>query len=199
MIKMPSWSEAQSEHLKSLIDRNATIAYWNSDQHGLPANGGTTRKPVYPGLVQTIGGPLELCGPGALHATKSPHKWAGCRVWVVGLVGDVQSQEDKFGALIREIVGDILPSDCVEMQLDDSVKVRIGINILPNANLFGANLRGANLRGANLCGANLRSADLRGANLQGADLFGANLCGASSYVAYPGWKLENGLLVKESA
>ncbi len=27
----------------------------------------------------------------------------------------------------------------------------------------------------------------------------ADLRGASSYVAYPGWKLENGLLVKESA
>jgi hypothetical protein len=73
---------------------------------------------------------------------------------------------------------------------------------LSGADLRGAYLRGAYLRGANLCGADLRGADLRGANLCGANLCdaylsGAYLSGAYSNIEYDGYKLQNGILVKE--
>ena len=95
-----------------------------------------------------------------------------------------------------------------------------------DVSLRGANLRGAYLRGADLCGADLRGADLCGANLGGAYLDGANLTGAiltganltgssltgasltaaslgGAYVENtiidlpPGWKIENGLIVRD--
>jgi hypothetical protein len=77
--------------------------------------------------------------------------------------------------------------------------------ILSRANLSRADLRGAYLSGADLSGADLSGAYLSGAYLRGADLHGANLRGAnlnrasrySTDPPIPGWKLVDGLLVKE--
>jgi len=37
----------------------------------------------------------------------SPDRWQGERVWVVALYGDVLWEDDKCGALKREIIGEI--------------------------------------------------------------------------------------------
>jgi len=187
---MTHWTTEQQTRLSGLMkDPLVTISYWGSDQHGYPANGGSS-EPVYAGFIQEISGPLEICTPNALHATTFPHKWKGCRVWIVALFGEVQKEGDKLGALKREILGEILPNEC----LDDSIGVRIGRKDLSGANLSGADLRGAYLSGADLNGANLSraylsraylsGADLRGANLRGADLSGADLSGAYLSRAY---------------
>jgi len=171
---MTHWATEQQTRLSGLMkDPLVTISYWCSDQHGYPANGGSS-EPVYSGLIQEISGPLEICTSKALHATTFPHKWKGCRVWIVALFGEVQKEGDKLGALKREILGEILPNEC----LDDSIGVRIGRKDLSGADLSGADLSGAHLRGAYLNGANLSKADLSGANLRVADLSRANLSGA---------------------
>jgi hypothetical protein len=36
-----------------------------------------------------------------------PHTWKGARLWVVALFGEVQQENDKYGALKREIIGEI--------------------------------------------------------------------------------------------
>jgi hypothetical protein len=63
---------------------------------------------VHPGLVEIVAGPLEICTHHALHATRLPPKWEGERVWVVALFGEIQEQDDKLGALQREILGECL-------------------------------------------------------------------------------------------
>jgi uncharacterized protein YjbI with pentapeptide repeats len=135
---------------------------------------------VYPGLVQKIAGPLEICSPRALHGTFEPHRWRGERVWLAGFVGDVQRQEDKLGSLHREIVGEIFP----ETALSHSVGARIGLKNLRGADLQRANLYGANLQSADLQSADLQSADLQRADLQSADLRNANLQSANLRNAY---------------
>ena len=145
------WTGRHRNHLRRLLKSGATIAYWCSDAHGRPANHSldptrTREWTARPGLVQEVEGPLRICTSHALHATTEPHRWAGVRVWVVGLVGEVASEEGgrKVAALRREIVGEILP----ECAFSASVGVRIG-----RRDLYGADLRGANLYGANLTSA----------------------------------------------
>ena len=84
----------------------ATLAYWRSDENGRPANGGR-------GLIAKAGdvhethGPLRCCAPGTLHATLLPQKWKGERLWLVAMIGETVTQEDKIGALKREIIADL--------------------------------------------------------------------------------------------
>ncbi len=142
------WTETQQKRLSDLMnDPSVTISYWCSDQNGMPANGGFSEA-VYPGMIQEVSGPLQICTEKALHATTFPHKWKGSRVWIVALFGEVQKRDDKFGSLKREIIGDILPEEC----LDDSIGARIGRKDLSGANLYRANLSGADLSGAYLSG-----------------------------------------------
>jgi hypothetical protein len=83
-----------------------TIAFWRSTKEGSPANGGRgTIAKV--GLVEEIKGPLKICTENALHATSKPELWQGERWWIVALDGNVQTQEDKFGALKREFLADL--------------------------------------------------------------------------------------------
>jgi hypothetical protein len=93
--------------LKELKAQGATIAFWRSDENGRACNGGRN-SPVSPGTVETIKGPLTLCSNGALHATLIPPKWEGERVWIVALIGEIVGDDEKFGALTREIIGECL-------------------------------------------------------------------------------------------
>jgi hypothetical protein len=100
------WTKEQQERLAELESAPVVLALWRSDARGCPANGGSG-KPVHPGLVQEIPGPLALCTKQALHATVNPEHWEGPRIWLVALHGEVAWQDDKCGALKREIVGEI--------------------------------------------------------------------------------------------
>jgi hypothetical protein len=59
-------------------------------------------------VVHTAPGPLNLCNAGTLHATLLPPKWKGERWWVVAMIGEVVGDEEKYGALKREIIGEAL-------------------------------------------------------------------------------------------
>ena len=101
------WDVARQARLSELSITGAKIAFWRSDGNGQPANGGRMA-PVKPGDVQTIKGPLELCTARALHATLIPPKWKGERWWIVALIGEVKGDDEKMGALTREIIGECL-------------------------------------------------------------------------------------------
>ena len=102
-----SWTDAQRARLETLKASGATIAYWRSDSAGRPCNGG--RGPaVSPGHVDRETGPLALCERGTLHATRIPPKWQGERLWVVALIGEVVGDDEKLGALEREVIGEAL-------------------------------------------------------------------------------------------
>ena len=95
----------QRERLAELKKAGAKICYWRSTADGTPANGGHAA-PVKPGDVQKEKGPLRLCNSGTLHATMIPPKWNGDRWWIVALIGEVVGDDEKYGALEREIIGE---------------------------------------------------------------------------------------------
>ena len=101
------WQPAQRARLAELEKAGAIIAYWRSDKDGRASNGGRN-DPVGPGTVEKIAGPLQLCTSRALHATLKPEKWKGERWWIVALIGEVAKDDDKMGALQREIIGECL-------------------------------------------------------------------------------------------
>jgi len=101
------WSATQRKRLTELQRVKAKIAYWRSDSEGRPANGGRGHS-VKPGDIQKEKGPLNLCSPGTLHATLLPPKWKGERWWIVALKGEVIGDDEKYGALEREIIGECL-------------------------------------------------------------------------------------------
>jgi hypothetical protein len=93
--------------LDELRRAGATLAFWRSDKNGQACNGGSSA-PVSPGKIETVSGPLKICTKNALHATFIPPKYNGERWWIVALIGEVQTDDDKIGALSREIVGECL-------------------------------------------------------------------------------------------
>lgn len=102
------WTEPQRARLSELQKLGITIAFWRSDSDGRACNGGDSKRIAAAGLVEEVAGPLKICSRHALHATRVPPKWQGERVWVVALFGEIQEQEDKLGALKREILGEAL-------------------------------------------------------------------------------------------
>ena len=102
------WPLVQQTRLAELEAAGTKIAFWRSDSEGRPTNGGQRAAPIQFGTVQREKGPLRLCEPGTLHATLIPPKWKGERWWVVALIGDVIGDDEKMGALEREIVGECL-------------------------------------------------------------------------------------------
>ena len=103
-----TWPAEARARATAAMGAGATLAYWRSDKNGRPCNGGRG-EPARPGKVETINGPLKLCGSGALHATHLPHRWNGERLWVVALYGEIAKDTDKMGALKREIIWECLP------------------------------------------------------------------------------------------
>jgi len=97
-----------AQTLSSLEALGARIAYWWSDANGLPCNGGARIAPAAPGVVHEVRGPLNLCHSNTLHATMLPGKWKGERLWIVALHGEVIGDDEKFGCLKREIIGECL-------------------------------------------------------------------------------------------
>jgi hypothetical protein len=91
-----------------LQELGAKIAFWRSDTRGKPANGGHDIEAAAPGVVHKAPGPLNLCHGGTLHATLIPPEWNGERIWVVALLGEVRGNDEKYGALEREIIGECL-------------------------------------------------------------------------------------------
>ena len=103
--KWPREVQAKFEAAKAA---GATIAFWRSSKNGLPSNGGGNIEPAAPGVIHTAPGPLQTCHAGTLHATLIPPKWKGERWWIVALHGEVVGDEDKYGCLKREIIGEAL-------------------------------------------------------------------------------------------
>jgi len=101
------WPAPQQLRLAELQKSGAKIAFWRSDARGKAANGGRC-DPVAPGTVHKEQGPLNLCSRGTLHAALNPPKWQGERWWIVALIGKVVGDDEKYGALEREIVGECL-------------------------------------------------------------------------------------------
>jgi len=184
---MSSWNCEQVERMNVLANDPAMkLAFYCSDQHGRAINGGTKNLICYAGAIHELVEPLELCG-NALHATYTPHHWRGCRVWVVALQNS-RIDGNKLGALYREIIGEILPEDCISA----SIGVRIGLLNLSGASLTNANLSNANLSNANLSNVNLWNADLSYANLSYANLSNVNLSNANlSYANLSNANLSN--------
>ena len=102
------WPLPQQQRLAELQQTKTKLAFWRSNAHGLAANGGGCIEPAAPGVIHTSPGPLELCGIGTLHATLLPPKWKGERWWIVALHGEVIGDDEKFGCLKREIIGECL-------------------------------------------------------------------------------------------
>ena len=93
--------------MADLMDAGAVVAYWRSDAGGRACNGGYLETPTAPGLVQRSVGPIKLCAAGTLHATTRPTRYRGVKGWAVALLGEVQQEGAKLGALTREIINEL--------------------------------------------------------------------------------------------
>ena len=106
-VAISTWPQALRTRFEDLRNSGAFLGFWKSSKDGKPSNGGQSYDAARHGLIQEVQGPLKICSANALHATLQPDKWSGERLWIVALLGDVQIQEDKAGALRREIIGEI--------------------------------------------------------------------------------------------
>ena len=123
-----------------------------------------------------------------------PRLWTNDAVWALA-----ESNPVRFGLMLSKDAHGANLSGANLSRADLYWANLSGAN-LSGANLSRADLSRANLYGANLSGANLSRANLYGANLYWADLSGANLHGASRYnsdTLINGWKIENGILVRD--
>ena len=96
-------------------DSVGSLGFWRSSQDGKPSNGGSGEERKV-GTIEEVEGPLSICSNQALHATIAPWKWKGERLWVVALYGEIQRQDDKMGALKREILAEIKPNPWKESE-----------------------------------------------------------------------------------
>jgi hypothetical protein len=102
------WTDAARKRLDELRNAGVKIAFWRSNEKGLAANGGKKIEAAAPGVIHTEPGPLNLCNSGTLHATLIPPKWNGKQWWVVALHGEVVGDDEKYGCLKREIIGEAI-------------------------------------------------------------------------------------------
>jgi hypothetical protein len=103
------WTEAQRARMEELRALGAKICFWRSKKDGTAIHGRKIEA-ARPGLVQEVKGPLELCSNRALHGTLIPPKWDGDRLWIVALIGETVGDDEKYGALKREIIGECTQS-----------------------------------------------------------------------------------------
>ena len=103
-----TWTDTSRARLAALRKLGVQIAFWRSDNKGQPANNGGKIEAAAPGVIHSALGPLNLCAAGTLHATLLPPKWKGERWWVVALHGEVVGDEEKYGCLKREIIGECI-------------------------------------------------------------------------------------------
>jgi hypothetical protein len=103
-----TWPDTSRQRLTALRKEGAVIAFWRSDEYGQPSNNGGKIEPAAPGIVHMSPGPLSVCSRGTLHATVVPPKWKGERWWIVAMIGKVAWDDDKCGALKREIIGECI-------------------------------------------------------------------------------------------
>jgi hypothetical protein len=102
------WLAEQQKRFAEVTEAGLQLAFWRSHTNGLPSNGGGRIEPAAPGVIHTAPGPLNLCKAGTLHATLLPSKWNGERWWIVALHGEVIGDEEKYGCLKREILGEAI-------------------------------------------------------------------------------------------
>ena len=107
-LLLSEWTPSQVARFARCVQTHVPLAFWRSDAEGNSANGGTLTVMAAPGVIHRESGPLTLCESGTLHASLLPPKWKGERVWIVALHGDVIGDEEKFGCLEREIIGEVL-------------------------------------------------------------------------------------------
>jgi len=101
------WAQPRINRLAELERLGAKIAFWRSDERGCACQGGKN-DPVKPGTIEKVKGPLKICSENALHGTLIPPRWPGVRLWVVALIGEIVGDEDKYGALEREIIAEVM-------------------------------------------------------------------------------------------
>lgn len=168
---MPIYKGMKKATLKAIEE--GRIAYRCTNQHGSPCNGGSIVEFEPDGWAKKIEDPIIDCQRG-YHVTREPHRWKGCRVFVVETDRAVTAKEKQAHRTFR-ILGEVLHKECI----DPKILVRISFTLsgenLSLEELSGANLSCANLYCADLCGSSLGYADLCGAILMGARLVGANL------------------------
>jgi len=181
------WARGQRDLLQRCLDAGDVIAFVCTDAHGLVTRRGRRPEdtPGYPGLVQDLGPGYPVpFSDSALHGTRAPHRWPGCRVWICAFGQDVVERGTEVVSRRRTWIGNVAPSEA----LDSRIGVRLGRLDLAGANLQGAvlprtdlthadladaDLRRSELRCSRLVCARLRRTDLRDAKLDGADLSGA--------------------------
>ena len=103
IAKLPDSYRARARQLQSA---GVKLAYWRSTAKGQPSNHGAWIAEAAPSVVHKVSGPLEICTERALHATLIPPKWKGERWWIVALHGEVVGDDEKYGCLEREIIGE---------------------------------------------------------------------------------------------
>ena len=92
-------------YLSRYNEAGGVLALWKSDAHGRPVNGGAGDA-VRVGDTQEIFDKPVLCARG-FHGTLSSNEWAGSRLWVVRLHGDVVFGRDKVVASKRTILAEL--------------------------------------------------------------------------------------------
>jgi hypothetical protein len=149
-----------------------------TDQYGRPCNGGSG--PALPIGRWSPRVEVALCKSG-WHTTDEPHRWRGCRLWLVEGRGRCDAGEGGNKRAWEQIrpLAEALPEECLDPKLLVRCAPSLRYADLRGVCLSGAYLRGADFRGVCLSGADLRGADISGANLRGANLTDANLRGAN--------------------
>ena len=102
------WPDDLRAKMDAALKAGAQLAFWRSKQSGQPSNGGGEIESAAPGVIHTAPGPLNLCKAGTLHATLLPPKWNGERWWIVAMHGEIIGDEEKYGCLRREIIGECI-------------------------------------------------------------------------------------------
>ena len=209
------WTKKQTERLAYLLDEGKSwIGYWCSDQFGRPSNGGMSRKPVRPGMMQKIDpAHVRICEYG-FHATLHPHRWVGCRVWIVALHGSmpwdkgsdkITIRDDKACAATREILGEVYPEESFlnaqvsikfnsyksigyysykDLSHTDLKKAMCANSTYRYIDFSYADLYDADFSRSDVSYSNFLHSNLKSASFAKADLYGANLQYANLNDAY---------------